>query len=109
MSNASWCRLSCRIVAAMLCYMLGCRLRDDVDTTRRNVGGARLIFPPSQRISSTTSSLSTNRSLTKLTNTLSRRSFQSLKMAKPLVVPALTRHTATVIWAHGLGDSGAGW
>ncbi|KAL2368665.1 hypothetical protein RJZ57_006955 [Blastomyces gilchristii] len=30
-------------------------------------------------------------------------------MAAPLVVPALTRHTATVIMAHGLGDSGAGW
>ncbi|KAG5303280.1 acyl-protein thioesterase [Histoplasma capsulatum G186AR] len=29
--------------------------------------------------------------------------------AAPLVVPALTRHTATVIMAHGLGDSGAGW
>ncbi|KAJ5166211.1 Acyl-protein thioesterase 1 [Penicillium canariense] len=27
----------------------------------------------------------------------------------PLVVPALTKHTATVIMAHGLGDSGAGW
>ncbi|KAK0650179.1 Acyl-protein thioesterase 1 [Lasiodiplodia hormozganensis] len=27
----------------------------------------------------------------------------------PLVVPALKRHTATVIVAHGLGDSGAGW
>ncbi|KAH9875200.1 hypothetical protein J1614_004691 [Plenodomus biglobosus] len=27
----------------------------------------------------------------------------------PLVVPALKRHTATVIFAHGLGDSGAGW
>jgi len=26
-----------------------------------------------------------------------------------LVVPALKKHTATVIWAHGLGDSGAGW
>ncbi|KZF20837.1 acyl-protein thioesterase 1 [Xylona heveae TC161] len=26
-----------------------------------------------------------------------------------LVVPALKRHTATVIFAHGLGDSGAGW
>ncbi|KAL2056283.1 hypothetical protein ABVK25_003306 [Lepraria finkii] len=32
-------------------------------------------------------------------------------MAGPaaLVVPALKKHTATVIWAHGLGDSGAGW
>ncbi|KAK2746500.1 hypothetical protein FQN57_003126 [Myotisia sp. PD_48] len=30
-------------------------------------------------------------------------------MAAPYVVPALTRHTATVIMAHGLGDSGAGW
>ncbi|KAF3052694.1 hypothetical protein E8E11_006900 [Didymella keratinophila] len=27
----------------------------------------------------------------------------------PLVVPALKKHTATVIVAHGLGDSGAGW
>ncbi|KAH8705580.1 putative phospholipase [Talaromyces proteolyticus] len=27
----------------------------------------------------------------------------------PLVVPALKKHTATVIMAHGLGDSGAGW
>ncbi|KAK2791569.1 hypothetical protein FQN52_004758 [Onygenales sp. PD_12] len=27
----------------------------------------------------------------------------------PYIVPALTRHTATVIMAHGLGDSGAGW
>lgn len=30
-------------------------------------------------------------------------------MSKPLIVPALKRHTATVIVAHGLGDSGAGW
>lgn len=30
-------------------------------------------------------------------------------MAAPIVVPALKRHTATVIVAHGLGDSGAGW
>ncbi|OAK98132.1 Phospholipase/carboxylesterase [Phaeosphaeriaceae sp. SRC1lsM3a] len=30
-------------------------------------------------------------------------------MAKPMIVPALKRHTATVIVAHGLGDSGAGW
>ncbi|KAF2829883.1 Phospholipase/carboxylesterase [Ophiobolus disseminans] len=29
--------------------------------------------------------------------------------AKPLVVPALKRHTATIIVAHGLGDNGAGW
>jgi len=26
-----------------------------------------------------------------------------------LIVPAVKRHTATVIMAHGLGDSGAGW
>ncbi|KAH8654434.1 putative acyl-protein thioesterase 1 [Tricladium varicosporioides] len=30
-------------------------------------------------------------------------------MGPPLVVPAVTKHTATVIMAHGLGDSGAGW
>ncbi|KAF5024104.1 hypothetical protein F66182_3848 [Fusarium sp. NRRL 66182] len=27
----------------------------------------------------------------------------------PLVVPAASRHTATVIFAHGLGDTGHGW
>jgi len=30
-------------------------------------------------------------------------------MSAPLIVPAVKRHTATVIMAHGLGDSGAGW
>ena len=31
----------------------------------------------------------------------------SIAMAQlaPLVVPALKKHTATVIWAHGLGDT----
>ncbi|KAK1240163.1 hypothetical protein MKX08_007605 [Trichoderma sp. CBMAI-0020] len=29
--------------------------------------------------------------------------------ALPLVIPALGRHTATVIFMHGLGDSGHGW
>jgi predicted esterase len=28
---------------------------------------------------------------------------------KALIVPAVKKHTATVIMAHGLGDSGAGW
>ncbi|KAF2197467.1 Phospholipase/carboxylesterase [Delitschia confertaspora ATCC 74209] len=32
-----------------------------------------------------------------------------MSAAAPLIVPALKRHTATVIVAHGLGDSGAGW
>jgi len=31
------------------------------------------------------------------------------KAPTALVVPAVKRHTATVIMAHGLGDSGAGW
>jgi hypothetical protein len=26
-----------------------------------------------------------------------------------IVIPALKKHTATIIMAHGLGDSGAGW
>jgi len=30
-------------------------------------------------------------------------------MSAPLIIPAVKRHTATVIMAHGLGDSGAGW
>ncbi|KAH8666752.1 acyl-protein thioesterase-1-like protein [Xylariales sp. PMI_506] len=29
--------------------------------------------------------------------------------AAPLVIPALARHTATVVFLHGLGDSGSGW
>lgn len=33
----------------------------------------------------------------------------SLRRAAPLVFPALGRHTATVIFIHGLGDSGSGW
>jgi len=30
-------------------------------------------------------------------------------MSPPLIVPAVRRHTATVIFVHGLGDEGAGW
>ena len=33
----------------------------------------------------------------------------SLRRATPLVFPAVGRHTATVIFAHGLGDTGHGW
>jgi len=32
-----------------------------------------------------------------------------MSSAAAIVVPALKRHTSTVIVAHGLGDSGAGW
>ncbi|KAK1825113.1 hypothetical protein LTR12_000402 [Friedmanniomyces endolithicus] len=32
-----------------------------------------------------------------------------MSSAAALVVPAIKRHTSTVIVAHGLGDSGAGW
>ncbi|KAJ9298949.1 hypothetical protein DTO271G3_3191 [Paecilomyces variotii] len=32
-----------------------------------------------------------------------------MSVRAPFVVPALKKHTATVIMAHGLGDSGAGW
>ena len=37
--------------------------------------------------------------------------FGTAKMpsATALIVPAVKKHTATVIMAHGLGDSGAGW
>ena len=30
-------------------------------------------------------------------------------MAAPIVVSPTSRHTATVIWLHGLGDNGSGW
>jgi lysophospholipase I len=33
----------------------------------------------------------------------------TIRRAAPLVFPATGRHTATVIWSHGLGDSGNGW
>jgi len=32
-----------------------------------------------------------------------------MSSAPALIVPAVKKHTATVIMAHGLGDSGAGW
>ncbi|PHH81972.1 hypothetical protein CDD82_7404 [Ophiocordyceps australis] len=33
----------------------------------------------------------------------------SVHRAAPLIVPAVSRHTATVIFLHGLGDTGHGW
>lgn len=33
----------------------------------------------------------------------------SVRRAAPIIFPAVSQHTATVIFAHGLGDSGAGW
>lgn len=33
----------------------------------------------------------------------------SLRRAQPLVFPAVKTHTATVIFSHGLGDTGHGW
>jgi len=32
-----------------------------------------------------------------------------MPLPNPVVLPALGKHTATVIFAHGLGDSAAGW
>lgn len=33
----------------------------------------------------------------------------ALRYSPPLVFPAVKTHTATVIFSHGLGDTGAGW
>lgn len=33
----------------------------------------------------------------------------SIRRVAPIVFPASSRHTATVIFAHGLGDTGRGW
>lgn len=33
----------------------------------------------------------------------------SVHRLAPLVVPAAKQHTATVIFVHGLGDTGRGW
>ncbi|KAG5979233.1 hypothetical protein E4U55_005397 [Claviceps digitariae] len=36
-------------------------------------------------------------------------STSSIRRMAPLVIPAIGRHTATVIFIHGLGDTGHGW
>ncbi|KID80736.1 Acyl-protein thioesterase 1 [Metarhizium brunneum] len=36
-------------------------------------------------------------------------SASSLRRVAPLVIPAAGRHTATVVFIHGLGDTGHGW
>jgi len=33
----------------------------------------------------------------------------SVSYRSPLLIPAVARHTATVIFIHGLGDTGDGW
>lgn len=33
----------------------------------------------------------------------------ALRYTQPLIFPAVKSHTATVIFAHGLGDTGHGW
>ena len=40
---------------------------------------------------------------------MSAASASSIRRAAPLVFPAAGRHTATVIFVHGLGDTGHGW
>jgi hypothetical protein len=35
--------------------------------------------------------------------------FEMMRMSAPLVFPAASKHTATVIFSHGLGDTGHGW
>lgn len=40
---------------------------------------------------------------------MSAASTSSVRRAAPLVFPAVSRHTATVIFVHGLGDTGHGW
>ncbi|KAF7562725.1 hypothetical protein G7046_g1386 [Stylonectria norvegica] len=41
--------------------------------------------------------------------TSKRAATMSAKRVAPLVFPAASRHTATVIFVHGLGDTGHGW
>ena len=41
--------------------------------------------------------------------TSSPPSTTDMSIVAPIVLPALARHTATVIILHGLGDTGAGW
>jgi hypothetical protein len=44
-----------------------------------------------------------------LSTTSQSETMATVRRAAPLVFPAISRHTATVIFIHGLGDSGHGW
>ena len=44
-----------------------------------------------------------------LSTTSQPETMATVRRAAPLVFPAISRHTATVIFIHGLGDSGHGW
>ncbi|KAI1097063.1 hypothetical protein F4804DRAFT_328791 [Jackrogersella minutella] len=42
-------------------------------------------------------------------NSINPYSTMAMRRAPPLLFPAAAKHTATVIFVHGLGDTGHGW
>src|SRR5688572_8967141 len=58
---------------------------------------------------SSTSRLVTSVTTTDQTSSATAPTMASIRRTTPMVFPAAGRHTATVIFAHGLGDSGHGW
>ena len=44
-----------------------------------------------------------------LTSLFPGPTMSSVRRLPPLVIPAAAQHTATVIFVHGLGDTGHGW
>ena len=56
---------------------------------------------------STTTSISTSTSHPSITNTDNMAS--AISRRTPLIFKAVGKHTATVIFTHGLGDTGQGW
>jgi hypothetical protein len=56
-----------------------------------------------------TPSLTTTTTITDASRTTTPLTMASVRRTAPLVFPAVGRHTATVIFAHGLGDTGNGW
>jgi hypothetical protein len=75
---------------------------------------ALVLFPSSLSVSnlvsgSLSSSSSSIPSIRSDATNLANPDTTMASRAAPLVFPALSRHTATVIFVHGLGDSGHGW
>lgn len=65
---------------------------------------------PSSSPLSSSSTSSSSSSSSSLTSSIPQSLVENTKMVYPAVrIPATTKHTASVIFLHGLGDSGRGW
>lgn len=87
------------IVASLVAVILGILLTQFPQVTQNVYEFAAGSHPSSQQ---DTPSADASRSTT-------APAMASVRRTAPLVFPAIGRHTATVIFAHGLGDTGNGW